>query len=516
MGESDLDYGWIENDKGDTVYIFNYDSSFYAGGRSDHRVQIIRTHLEAGKYRLRYKSDEINSYDDWNYPPTHPEFWGIKVIEEDNDIELSKELVEVSVMRVTDLEGDTESGNLYLGTFSGLYKFNYTSKLFERISSGNIKIEPIYTLQKGTSEIIWIGCNKGLAKLNQMTGEIEWVKNFSLPVRVIMEDNDGFIWFYSGRDTWATLGNQLAILNSKSNDLKVLSSSVIFSMYQDRSGIVWIGTGWEGIRKWDRHKWKFKSYKKNPDTKNSLMDDVVWNVYADKEDVLWIGTKSGLTRFDRKNNIFKNYSFDNSEITVVHKDLSGYLWLGTLEKGLIWFNPTDESYKIFSHNPNDSASISGNHVFTLFTDHLGVLWVGTRYDGLNSFNHKTKKFTRYYHDIRNPESISNNSIIHICEDSDKNLWICANKINKYDRINNKFYSIEYYKDAGISTSIYDDKKGNLWVTTFNKGLLLVDKENLLLTRNFSETDGLSSNTISNLIEDSFGTCGSGHSREYRN
>jgi CubicO group peptidase (beta-lactamase class C family) len=74
------DYAWIENaETGEVVWQMAMSETGHAGGTEKNRKADKTISLAAGKYRLRYKSDDSHSFDDWNsYPPVY-NFWGIAI-----------------------------------------------------------------------------------------------------------------------------------------------------------------------------------------------------------------------------------------------------------------------------------------------------------------------------------------------------------------------------------------------------------------------------------------------------
>ena len=75
-----LDYGWIEDDGGRTVWKMQYAATDPAGGADKNRLFDGVITLPAGAYVLRYHSDGSHSYNDWNDDaPDDPESWGISV-----------------------------------------------------------------------------------------------------------------------------------------------------------------------------------------------------------------------------------------------------------------------------------------------------------------------------------------------------------------------------------------------------------------------------------------------------
>ena len=59
-----------------------------------------------------------------------------------------------------------------------------------------------------------------------------------------------------------------------------LSSNIVFCVYEDQFGILWIGTG-EGINRYDGY--SFKSYKNDPDDSTSLSGNQIFQIIEDSE-----------------------------------------------------------------------------------------------------------------------------------------------------------------------------------------------------------------------------------------
>jgi len=73
-----VDYGWIANSAGDTVWRMEAFRCKYAGG--SYRNQMVDTSLflKKGKYFLHYRTDEAHSYGNWVGAPPQTAFYGIR------------------------------------------------------------------------------------------------------------------------------------------------------------------------------------------------------------------------------------------------------------------------------------------------------------------------------------------------------------------------------------------------------------------------------------------------------
>ncbi len=84
MGEfssgSAYDYGWIDDDRGNTIWQMSWDASKPAGGARKNRVEVAYLVLKPGRYVANYRSDGSHSFEDWNSSrPKYPERWGLTV-----------------------------------------------------------------------------------------------------------------------------------------------------------------------------------------------------------------------------------------------------------------------------------------------------------------------------------------------------------------------------------------------------------------------------------------------------
>ena len=104
----------------------------------------------------------------------------------------------------------------------------------------------------------------------------------------------------------------------------------------------------------------------------------------------------------------------------------GFMWFGTMT-GLNKYDGSE--FRIYTHDPKDTNSLSDNFVWSLYEDQGGVLWVGTWGGGLVRFDPADETFVRYRYDKKNPNSLSNDNVWSVCEDpKNKNvLWVATEK-----------------------------------------------------------------------------------------
>jgi len=377
------------------------------------------------------------------------------------------------------------------------------------------------------------------AQKNSMTfGHISLEQGLSQnTVLCIFQDRKGFIWFGTGDGLNKYDGYSFTVYHHDPENPQSLSHNVVHSIYEDRSGVLWIGTGGGGLNRFDPRSSRgeieqFTHYQADPDDPHSLSHNVVRSIYEDRSGVLWIGTGGGLNRFDPQSSQgeteqFTHYQSDPDDphslshnvVSSIYEDRSGVLWIGTVS-GLNRFDPRSsqgdtEQFTHYQPDPNDPHSLSHRVVSSIYEDQSGTLWIGTGGGGLNRFDRETEQFTYYQADPNDPYNLSHNRILSIYEDRSGVLWIgtYGGGLNRFDRERKKF--IHYQPDSNDPNSlnhndvlsIYEDRSGVLWIGTGGGGLNKFDrsKERFIHYQTTPNDPGsLSHNEVSSVYEDRSG------------
>jgi two-component system sensor histidine kinase ChiS len=108
----------------------------------------------------------------------------------------------------------------------------------------------------------------------------------------------------------------------------------------------------------------------------------------------------------------------NNFVRSIVQDSSGFMWFGTLNGLNRW---DGYEFKLYSHNPFDSNTISSNQIYTIYIDSFDILWVGTEH-GLNKFDVHTERFKRYITRHDSVDFIKQNRVTEIIEDDSSNIW----------------------------------------------------------------------------------------------
>jgi serine phosphatase RsbU (regulator of sigma subunit)/ligand-binding sensor domain-containing protein len=395
------------------------------------------------------------------------------------------------------------SGNIWFSTANGLNKFNRKERNFDRYLVGTFistiyeskNDSGIFWLTTGNMQAMSDG--KGLIRFDTEHNSYTYYKhNPSKPNSIssnianrIYEGENGIFWIATAYGL-----NKFDPSNSKfktylPNPTKTNGKfNVIPGFAIDSFGKILLVTGeQEGGYLFDPEVEIFIQYKYNSSNPNSLSNNLITRVYEDTTGVFWIGTATGgLNKIDHYAKKFNSYIYDpnNSNsinahiVRGIHLDKKGELWIGMVTGGLDRFNKDRTKVTHYTHNPEDPNSIAANDVWAVYEDSKGTLWVGTYGSGLDKFDRETESFTHYKFDPNNISSISNNFIRDIYEDSKGRLWISTDfgGLNLFDRETETFYRIQNDPDNPNSLpdspirTVIEDKLGNLWIGTFGAGL----------------------------------------------
>ena len=216
-------------------------------------------------------------------------------------------------------------------------------------------------------------------------------------------------------------------------------------IYQDSRGFIWIGSGVDGLYRYDGY--EFKHYQNQYDDSTSLSDNYVTELlFEDSSGDIWITFLTGeCNRYNRATDNFTRFqnqpgnpnSVPLSSVSSVAEDHDGNIWLGYFADsreeprgGL--FRVERESGMItgYRNDPGNPGSLSSNCITKLFVDRSGNLWIGTCNRGVDRFvpseAGEPEKFTHYPFVLGNPEDPVRTPIVKIVKDRSGTLWFGTN------------------------------------------------------------------------------------------
>ncbi len=195
---------------------------------------------------------------------------------------------------------------------------------------------------------------------------------------------------------------------------------------------------------------------------SGLTDDHISCIAIDNDGNLWAGTVAGgLNKFNEQTQTWQNYTSGASGllrgINCIEVDKSNNIWLG-VRSGLVKFDGKDE-WNVYA---TDNSGLINNYVRCIAIDSSNNIRAGTN-KGLCKFD--GKEWTNYAND----NGAINGMIYFIAADNDANKWLVTGK-GLYQF--NTAWTNHTVDNIGFSTSIncvIVDKHGNKYCSTSLNG-----------------------------------------------
>lgn len=343
---------------------------------------------------------------------------------------------------------------------------------------------------------------------------------------------------------------------------KESESVIVNAIAEGSNGSIWVGTS-NGLYFLLNHADNFIVYRHNPDDPFSLSHNEIRSLMVDNNNNLWVGTaRGGLNKtylntkptFQALNHT--HFGFRNHELVVFAFEASGkeHIWVGT-NQGLFLLNK--ESKKIirrYTKGDADTLGLAAETVLSIYETQDQKVYLGTRPGGLNILDFKKNKITYVEtQNQRNSNKLAGNFFRSIKpamlgEDS---LWLAGpgginliirNEPERYKSLGlNRYYwdvkqldscTIEVFGQGKYIYDICDntfllrgfwpnraegkgifgksallcslkDKNGNIWMGSYDKGLLRWN-EKTESVKTWDIQTGFPSNTVFGILEDSIG------------
>jgi signal transduction histidine kinase/ligand-binding sensor domain-containing protein/DNA-binding response OmpR family regulator len=246
---------------------------------------------------------------------------------------------------VTQIYEDSDH-NIWIGSFiNGMGKLdrqtgmcNYQHQLVD--NNGNY-IQRIYDFVEDRNKRLWIATmGFGLYYYNLRTQQFVSIQSQTSDINnwigclQYSDDNQLYVGTYDGM-------NCIDLNTTDYQSYKILPQHVIYSIYEDKKGLIWLGTS-EGLSSYNKETKKITTYT----TDDGLPSNTVYAIEGDENDVLWISTNAGISQYQKGNNIFVNYyvgdGLQGNEFykNASFKDQQGIIWFGGMN-GVTYFNPQD-------------------------------------------------------------------------------------------------------------------------------------------------------------------------------
>jgi len=327
----------------------------------------------------------------------------------------------------------------------------------------------------------FIASSEGLITLNS---DLETIRNnlYEVYCRALDLQGDSLLWL--GSPEGLILANYK---NNKNNSIdinvieQVIQGESFTCIHVDNHSNIWAGTGFSGLYKISitgNTDFSVSNYKNDPEKLNTLSNDRTGCIFEDRQGIIWIGSsEKGINKYDPSFRGFHRLSRLNSgnyglksDIVLSLIEYNDNILIGTRGKGIYLMNKMNLAFE----NPEyDFSLLNDISVSSFFNDSRGILWIGT-WRGLYCLLPNKKEIERI-------EKIDNVVVYDISEDDWGNIWIGTRQGLKMLSFNPD-HSISLYQDQildienkasrFIIRKIYNDPLAStLWIGTWHNGLI---------------------------------------------
>ncbi|WP_158866243.1 two-component regulator propeller domain-containing protein [Maribellus comscasis] len=361
---------------------------------------------------------------------------------------------------------DPEPGIYWVGTQTGLIKYNSKTESYQEFNTSNSNISQniVRAIYKDKDENLWIGTFDKLNKLPKGSAVFTTIdmkldyrpsikNNLTMSLLPFDENNDSLLWI--GTQTGLVLYNRFT--NEKKffrEENSNLTNSATKDILKSRDGQLWMGTDF-GLGEMNPD-FDIKIHVHDPFNSNSLTNSIVWDIFEDNSGALWFGTNNGLSILSKTNNRFRFYpmSFTREnniagyEIRSVVEDSGENLLLGT-QYGFVTFHPKKGIVQAFNSEQPEPRKLSINGAKCLLKDKKGRIWMGTN-GGINIWDPYHKKMEKYTADFNSLSGLRTNYITQFFELKDGTILVNTFAgLHKAEEVNGTF-NFRFLVDMGLN------------------------------------------------------------------
>lgn len=304
--------------------------------------------------------------------------------------------------RVYGITGDG-AGNLLLATFGGIDRFNLasdqvvpTGQAGRRTANMFKEDEIVLTLHRDAAGVVWVGTSDGFGTFDLQTGRFTRIamhegSGNSDSTTHVTSDHSGTVWISTRGGLYAYDPKTASqhYYHHDPADPDSLSDDWVKMTAEDRDGTIWVGTD-NGLDALDRSTGKFRHFHNQAGKVFSLSSDRIQCLFVDRNGELWIGTNGGglnhMVRMEPGVLQFRSYTVEDglgsNSIGAILEDQDANLWLSTAS-GLSRFARGSQEFRNFTAR---DGMIEG-YYFTgaSFRDVNGTMYFGGA-NGLTAFD----------------------------------------------------------------------------------------------------------------------------------
>ncbi|MDR0698942.1 MAG: response regulator [Tannerella sp.] len=411
-------------------------------------------------------------------------------------------------------------GFMWFGTRNLLNRYDGTNmKVFNCydpiLGQGNDNISALY---EDKNKQLWVGTDKGIYIFDPVNETFTFFNDSTANgikitdwVSTIQEDSDHNIWIVipnEGLFRYHEPSGQL--FHYEIGDIRMPNQGGNPQcLCVEKNGSVWIGTNGNGVYLFDKSTDSFNQYLGDHNG-SSLKDENIYTM-CDYGDELVLGIHEGrLRKLNKRRNTLSDVNAPDVHYKIIRyvSRFDDELWAGT-EAGLFIINEKNNRVTQLQEDPMFPYSLSDNVIECIYKDRENGIWIGTRFDGANYLAHKGIDFECYTPSYLSKNSINSRRLREMKEDRNGNIWIASEDkgLDIFDTKNRTFKRIEEngadrYKNTKVLALYLDEQQA--WLGFFKNGLDIIQLSDFKI-KHFSGKDlNLDEASVYAICEDKYG------------
>ncbi len=299
-------------------------------------------------------------------------------------------------------------------------------------------------------------------------------------VKKITQDDVGFMWFATSNDLYRYDSKNFKVYTHDETNPRSLSSRHVNDVFCDSKKRLWVSTS-DGLNLYDREHDDFVQFVHDPENGHSIGNNRVLKTWEDSRGRLWVGTANGLNvaNPDGEILVFSRYlqvttgpALQVWDILEAGQDV---YWLGTSE-GLMRFSVKGDRVRTQRFYIDETRKYpKSNNITMIHTDNQGNLWLANKGGGLFRFDTTKERFFNIPFTAKNDGNIP--VVMGIVSDAKNGLWIATNSGLAHLSLSD--HRMEWHANQSAESSVLTDdaiyalhldRQGGLWAGGYYKGI----------------------------------------------
>lgn len=371
---------------------------------------------------------------------------------------------------------------MWIATSSeGLYCFDLQTEKLKHFSTPELSSKRVRNTMEDKKGRIWITLvDSGVVCYDRAKNNFTKYSNPGINSGLLtFEDSNANIWLGTAGSGLFQIDPESYKITQKIIPANKHSMLQIRSIVEPKIGVLLLASD-EGLISYDVKTNNYEVIKANPTHSGQLNDNYLHSLFIDQEKGIWVGSYfGGVSYISPTSSNFTTFSCYNSPfkgkvISAFAKDEKENLWVGTDDSGFFYWNRSNNTFKEFYPTQGSKNSPTYQNVHALLPDG-DKLYIGMYMGGLDILDLKTNQIKN--HNVSQSErSLYSSGVYALCKDPYGKIWVGTSAgLNSYNPITDDFDRISELSNVDV-TSIQEDQRGFLWVTTLGSGIYRLNRK----------------------------------------